>query len=203
MINKTYLTTKDKKYIKNYCKLQMENEELIRVKSLASLLSKKYALFEIMQYIKEDLKITQDKIFYGVADYIVKLPRGHIQLTNDLFFDRCYLHQYILCQELELDMEQIQEYVIHHIDQDKGNNDIENLWTFYDVASHTAYHQAIKHNTDINIKEFTENYVESIINKDNAARIRKYLEILDRLENAKRKKCLDIGVSKTLNFCVI
>jgi hypothetical protein len=82
-------------------------------------------------------------------------------------------------------MEQVQKYIIHHQDQDKGNNSILNLWIFFDIASHIAYHQAIKHG-DINIKEFTLNYVDSIMNKDNVEEIRQYLEILDKLEKAKK-----------------
>ena len=181
---KNYITTEDGRYIQNYCKIQKDNNDLIRVKSLSALLGGKYACFEIMQYIRS-LGVPKDKIFHGEADYIVTLPRGHVQLVNDLYFNNCYLHQYNICKSLDVEMEQVQKYIIHHQDQDKGNNDISNLFIFYNQAIHMAYHQAIKHG-DIDIKEFTLNYVDSIMNKDNVEEIRQYLEILDNLEKAKK-----------------
>lgn len=198
MIKKSFITEMDKKYIKNYCRVQMDNGDLVRIKSLACLLEEKYALYEIMQYIKRDLNITKDKIWHGEANYIITLPRGHIQLINDLYFNNCYLHQYIVVKELDLDMEQIQKYIVHHIDQDKGNNNITNLWIFYDTGSHIAYHQAIKHNKDTNIKEFTENYIESIINSKNAEEIKHYLAIVDKLQ--KRKNAYLLASESTLRI---
>lgn len=189
MIKKNFITEMDKKYIKNYCRVQMDNGDLVRIKSLACLLEEKYALYEIMQYIKRDLNITKDKIWHGEANYIITLPRGHVQLVNDLYFNNCYLHQYIVCKELGLDIEQVQKYIVHHIDQNKGNNNIDNLWIFYDTGSHTAYHQALKHDKDIDIKEFTENYIESIINKDNSKQIKDYLTIVDKLQKRKNAIC--------------
>ncbi|MCH5138522.1 HNH endonuclease [Clostridiaceae bacterium UIB06] len=183
---KLYINIEDKKYINNYCKVQLENDDLIRIKSVASTLSNKYALFEIMQYIKDDLKISEDKIWHGEAKYIVQLPRGHFQLVNDIYFNNCYLHQYIITKELNIDIEQLQKYIVHHIDLDKSNNDISNLWIFPDVASHIAFHQAIKHNLPVDIKEFTENYVESIINKDNVEEIKQYLSVLEKL---RKREC--------------
>lgn len=198
MIKKNFITEMDKKYIKNYCKVQIDNKDLIRIKSLACLLEEKYALYEVMQYIKGDLEIREDKIWHGEANYIITLPRGHVQLINDLYFNNCYLHQYVVCKELDIDMEQVQKYIVHHIDQDKGNNNITNLWIFYDIGSHIAYHQAIKHNKDINIKEFTENYIESIINKDNSKQIKDYLTIVDKLQ--KRKNAYLLASESTLRI---
>ena len=192
----SYIKERDKKYIQNYCKVQIKNDDLIRVKSLACLLNDKYALCEIIQYIKNDLKIDNKYIFHSEANYIVKLPRGHIQLVNDLYFNNCYLHQYIVLKELNLDIKQVQQYIIHHIDQNKANNDINNLFIFYDRAVHLAYHQAIKHDPDTNIKQFTKDYIESIITDKNTLQIKQYLKILDKLESAKNKKCLSTPIDK-------
>lgn len=197
---KNYINERDKKYIENYCKIQMEQGDLIRVKSIMCLLEDKYSCSEVITYIKKDLKVPQDKIFHGEADYIIKLPRGHYQLTNDIYFDRCYIHQYIVCKELDLDIEEVQKYIIHHIDQNKGNNDIDNLWIFYDQAIHQAYHQSLKHNTNIDIRQFTMDYTESIITDKNVTEIKDYLNILDRLERSKKEKILSIGVDKILIF---
>lgn len=151
------------------------------------LLSQKYATYEVMQYIKRDLKISKDKIFHGEADYIIKLSekRGHIQLVNDLYFNNCYLHQYVIVKMLGVEMEQVQKYIIHHLDFIKDNNDISNLWIFYDQASHMGYHQGIKHG-DIDIKEFNKNYIESIINSQNAMEIKEYLQVVQALEQVQK-----------------
>lgn len=184
-ITKSYLTTKDKKYIENYCKIQKENNDLIRPKSLASLLEGKYALFEIMQYIRS-LGITKSELFHGEADYIRELPRGHIQLTNDVLFKNCYLHQYVVCKELDIPMEQVQRYVVHHQDEIKQNNNITNLWIFYDIPSHVEYHQKLKTNPNTDIEKFTLEYLKKILNKKNVDEIKQYTEILDKLKKAKK-----------------
>lgn len=179
-----YISNKDKKYIEGYCKIQITNGDLIRPKSVMCLLEDKYSVNEVTTYIKEVLKVSQDKIFHGEADYIVKLPRGHYQLTNDVFFNNCYLHQYVVAKELDLDIVEVQKYIIHHEDMDKGNNNINNFWIFYDQASHQAYHQAIKHG-DVNIKQFTMDYIESIITDKNVVEVKNYLEILNKLQKIK------------------
>ena len=195
--NMSYIKERDKKYIQNYCKVQIKNDDLIRVKSLVCLLDNKYALYEIIQYIRDILKIDNKYIWRGnLLNYIVKLPRGHIQLVNDLYFNNCYLHQYIVLKELNLDIKQVQQYIIHHINQDKANNDINNLWIFYDRAVHLAYHQAIKRDPNIDIKQFTKDYIESIITDKNTLQIKQYLKILDKLESAKNKKCLSTPIDK-------
>lgn len=200
ILMESYISNKDKKYIERYCKIQMEQGDLIRVKSLACLLEYKYCLCEILQYIKEALKVDSKYIWRADSSYTIKLPRGHIQFTGmDLYYPNIYYHQYVVAKELDLDIVEVQKYIIHHIDQNKGNNNISNLWIFYDTACHIAYHQAIKHNPNIDIKQFTMDYIEGIINKDNSKQIKDYLDMLDKLQKAKNKKCLSIGVDKHSN----
>ncbi|NMM61179.1 hypothetical protein HBE96_00360 [Clostridium sp. P21] len=186
MENKIYITQNDKKYIENYCKIQIENNDKIRVKSVAVTLSQKYALYEIMQYIKQDLGITEDKIWHGDADYIFKMTRGHVQIVSDLYFNTSYMHQYVICKELGLGIEQVKKYIIHHIDQDKSNNNIDNLWLFCDKSSHMSFHQLLKKDVNADIKEFNSNYIESILDNSNKEDIKKYLEVVDKLENTKK-----------------
>lgn len=194
---KNYISNKDKKYIENYCLVQMEQGDLIRPKSVMCLLEDKYAVCEVLQYIREGLKIDNKYIWRGnTTNYIIELPRGHIQLINDVYFNNCYLHQYVICKELDLDIKEVQKYIIHHQDMDKGNNNISNLWVFYDIASHIAYHRVYKHDKDIDIKKFTMDYIEGIINKDNSKQIKDYLDMLDKLQKAKNKKCLSTPIDK-------
>lgn len=178
---KIYIIEEDKKYIRHYCKVQIKHNDLIRPKSIMCMLSKQYAAYEVMSYIKNDLSISEDKLYHGEADYIIKLPRGHVQLVNDLYFDRCYLHQLVLYHELNVPMERLKKYYIHHMNQIKDINSLDNLWVFYDCASHIAFHQALKHNSYIDIEKFCRDYVEEILSKNTEEPIREYLEILDLL----------------------
>lgn len=185
---KIHITAKDKKYIENYCRIQIDNDDLIRVKAIICLLDNQYSCCEVINYIRDDLGISRDKIFHGEAEYIFKLPRGHYQLTNDVYFDNCYMHQYVVCKSLEIPMEQVQKYIVHHIDENKSNNDILNLWVFYNQALHQAYHQISKKDVNVDIKEFTLEYIESIANSKNADEIKKYLQILDKMEYVRENK---------------
>jgi len=180
MMKNCYISERDKRYISNYCKNQISNGDKIRVKALAVVLEEKYCLYEIMKYIKKDLNIDPKCIFHGEADYISKLPRGHIQLVNDLFYDRDYLHQYIVTKELDIKREDVKKYIIHHIDQEKQNNNISNLWIFFDAASHIEYHGIIDKGIKTDIHQFTMDYVDRILNKDNTTDIENYLEILEK-----------------------
>lgn len=192
-----YITKNDKKRIDTYCKAKVRNGEKIHIKTLGIMLDDRYSCNEVITYIKNDLGIDLKYIFHGEADYIVKLPRGHVQLTNmDIYYPNIYLHQYVIHKELNVEIDEVQKYIIHHIDQNKGNNDISNLWIFYNQAVHQAYHQAIKHNPNIDIKQFTMDYVEGIINKDNSKQIKDYLDMLDKLQKAKNKKCLSTPIDK-------
>ena len=177
---KRYISKSDKRYLKNYCRNQIKNADKIRVKSLACMLENQYALYEIMSYIKEELGIEPKYIYHAEANYIHEMQRGHVLLCNDLYFEGVYLHQYIIAQELGIKIEEIRQYVIHHIDQNKSNNDISNLWIFYDGSSHILYHQLLKRDAGADIKEFTLDYLEGILKLDNKLSIERYLEILGR-----------------------
>lgn len=184
--NKNYIKEIDQDILKSYVEL-LEPGEKVRIKYILMYLKNKYACFEIMKYIRS-LGVDKKDIFHGEADYIVTLPRGHVQLVNDLYFNNCYLHQYNVCKELNIEMEQVQKYIVHHEDMNKGNNDILNLWLFYNQALHQAYHMELKHNVNLDIKEFTLNYVDSIITDKNDIEIKQYLEILNKLETIRKDK---------------
>ena len=195
MINtetKRYISKSDKRCIENYCKNQIENSDKIRVKSLACMLESQYALYEIMSYIKEELGIESKYIYHAEANYIHEMQRGHVMLCNDLYFEGVYLHQYILAQELGIKIEDIRRYTIHHIDFNKSNNDINNLWIFYDGSSHILYHQLLKRDAAANIKEFTLDYLEGILKLENKQIIERYLEILQKREIATECKSVAI-----------
>lgn len=182
---KSFINELDKKVIKRYCDMKVRCGDQIRVKALAVLLDEKYCLYDIVNFIKNELKVPSECIWRGdIADYIITLPRGHVQITgNDLYYPNKYYHQYVVSKELGIDIGDMENYIIHHIDQDKGNNAIENLFVFYDTSSHIAFHQALKHNADLDIRQFNEEYIDNVVNEKNADSIKRYLQRLDTLMN--------------------
>ena len=140
---KNYINESDKKTIKRYCDIKVKSGDQIRVKALAVLLDEKYCLYDIVNFIKNELKVPTECVWRGdIAEYIITLPRGHVQITgSDLYFANKYYHQYVISKEFGIDILDVEKYIIHHIDQDKGNNSIENLFVFYDTSSHIAFHQ--------------------------------------------------------------
>lgn len=192
---KLYIKEKDKKVIENYCEGQIENGELIRIKSIACLLEEHYALYEILQYVIVDLGITKDKIWRGNSiSYLNSITnRGHIQICNDLYYDRTYLHQYIVSKELDVHINIIKQYVVHHENACKDNNTINNLYPFYDVSSHIMYHSLMKKGiNNIDIMEFSFDYVNELLehttNEKDVQAICEYLETLKKLSKATKRK---------------
>lgn len=190
----SYIKEKHKRIIEELVNKRLEIGSQVHIKQIAAMLGvkEKYALYEILDYVRNDLGIDNKYIWRGNRiEYTQKLEgRGHIQLVNDLYFDRCYLHQYNICKCLDIDMEQVQKYIVHHRNGVEDNS-INNLWIFQDTSSHQKFHGELKKNKDIDIKSFTLNYVDSILNKDNAEEVRQYLEILDKLINLHKKNALD------------
>lgn len=177
---RNYISEKDKNKIKRLCESKIKAEDLIRVKSISIVLEEKYCLHDILKYIKKDLGIKSNRIYWGTrANYVITLPRGHVQIINDVHFNNKYYHQYVVTKELGLDIEEVDKYIIHHIDENKGNNDINNLFIFYDTSSHIAFHQALKHNKNLDIEQFNNEYIDTIINQCNIDSIRAYLKILN------------------------
>lgn len=185
-MKKNYISTNDKLKIEKVCNSQIKKGELIKVKSIAITLREKYCLYDILNYIKEELNISSDKIWRGnIADYIMQLnDRKHMQIgAQDIFYPNRYYHQYVVSKELDIDIEQISKYFIHHLDGNGSNNSINNLFIFYDNASHIAFHQMLRHGKNIDIYKFNNEYIESILSDNNVNDIRNYLEIVYKKNN--------------------
>lgn len=188
-INNLILTNeRDRKYIENYSKVQIQNADLIRPKFIQLALDNKYTLPEIMDYLKNYLGLKQKQIFHGEADYIVKMDRGHIQIINDPIYGGCYWHQIEMARSLDVDVKTISKYIIHHKNMVKDINNIDNLWLFPDRAIHLAFHQLLKKNPDADIEQFTKDYIEDILNVDNMEVMKRYLKLLDKLQEVQRHK---------------
>lgn len=186
-----FISTKDKAIIKGYCDSQIENKDQIRVKSLAVMLENQYAMYEIMDYIKNDLNISNDYIWRCKDTYLCE-THGHIRLSRtDVHYSNVYLHQYVVHKAFDISMEVVGKYVIHHIDSRKHNNDVNNLWIFFNPALHRAFHLELERNPDVSISKFTKNWIEDNINKENRIELTRYLKLILKVENI--KKCLSLN----------
>lgn len=188
---------KDKRIIRNKVDLQIYIHKQVFIKDIARSLNNKYALFHILFYVKEVLHIEPKNIWFSKANYLTTQKSGHIILTNDLYFNRVYLHQYLICKVLEIDVEVLSnnDFIIHHIDEDKTNNDINNL-AILPREKHVAWHRILQ-NEDLKNKIKLNDFIESFINQQSIIsyslplkeqeRLCTFIELNDKLNSIKTK----------------
>lgn len=186
-----FITTKDKAVIREYCDSQIVKKDSIRIKLLAVMLENQYALFEIIDYIKNELNISDDCIWRCKNTYLTEW-HGHIRLSpSDLYYSNVYFHQYIVHKVFDIPIEVVGKYIIHHIDCNKHNNEANNLWIFFNSALHRAFHIELERNPNISIIKFTKNWIEDNITNENGIELTKYLKLILKAENT--KKCLGLN----------
>lgn len=186
-----FISTEDKGTIKEYCNKQIQDKDSIRVKSLASMLENQYAMYELIEYIKNDLNISDDYIWRCKDTYLCE-AHGHIRLSRtDVHYSNVYQHQYVVHKAFDIPMETIGKYIIHHIDSDKHNNSINNLWIFYNSSLHRVFHIELEKTPNISISKFTKNWIEDNINNENRIELTRYLKLILKVENT--KKCLSLN----------
>lgn len=191
ILMRSTLTMQEKQKIKKIYLKYKEKEEKINASLIQALLlttNSRIAQMEIVDYIKEIDKNYADTLKYANAEYVGVMPSGHIVLTDKLFnFE--YLHRYVVLRELGIEEDLLKDRIVHHIDGNKSNNLIENLYVFYSNSCHVAFHQALRKNKNININEFNLEYVtEHILTKDNADEVAQYLKLLDKLQQIQNNK---------------
>lgn len=188
---------KDRRIIRNKVDLQIYIHKQVFIKDIARSLNNKYALFHILFYVKEVLHIEPKNIWFSKANYLTTQKSGHIILTNDLYFNRVYLHQYLICKVLEIDVDVLSnnDFVIHHIDEDKTNNDINNL-AILPREKHVAWHRILQ-NEDLKNKIKLNDFIEGFINQQSIIayslplkeqeRLCTFIELNDKLNSIKTK----------------
>jgi hypothetical protein len=67
---------------------------------------------------------------------------------------------YVIKMELHIGRPLNEDEVVHHIDKDRTNNDISNLYLFKNQLTHEAYHGYILKNVYIHPEEFVQKYSE-------------------------------------------
>ena len=188
---------KDKRIIRNKVDLQMYIHKRVFIKEIARSLKNKYALFHILFYVKEVLHVEPKDISFSKANYLTTQKSGHVILTNDLYFNRVYLHQYLICKVLKIDVEVLSnnDFIIHHIDEDKTNNDINNL-AILPREKHVAWHRILQ-NEDLKNKIKLNDFIEGFINQQSIIayslplkeqeRLCTFIELNDKLNSIKTK----------------
>ena len=135
---------------------------------------------------------------------------GHLQMND---FYNCYLHQYIISKELQISIQEVKEYCIHHINRNKVDNELTNLWIFFDGATHMLYHSYLNdgdvgdslddiylfslEQSEIDLKNLNDELEQDIITQkqynSNVKRINKYILLITKLYKKQKKILLQIG----------
>ena len=121
-----YLTAQQKGKITKLYKRGMKVNKIAKAVNEPNLVVK--------QYLENTLGIEiEQKYCYEV--------HGHLQLND---FYNSYLHQYVVSKELGISIMTVKSYCVHHINGDKMDNNISNLWLFADGLMHIKYHSLLE-----------------------------------------------------------
>jgi len=146
----------EKELIDLYCNQKLSLRQIAKIKNTThGILSKK------LKQIGIEIRSANDKLYYTRkntyidGDYYIS-DNGYLKLGDE------YVHRIIMSKHLnrELDSE---EYV-HHIDFDKLNNDINNLFLFPSDNLHIFYHGYIKDSDYILPEDYLIYYEQNLKN---------------------------------------
>lgn len=101
-----------------------------------------------------------DKKYYGNRNY----KKAEIHESKSGYLEKGKIRQHRHVMEQHLNRKLTSDEVIHHVDFNKSNNDINNLFLFENQPLHVAYHQYIKNNNYISPQEFMDFYGSNIKN---------------------------------------
>ena len=73
-----------------------------------------------------------------MGEYLCEFAPGHPKATKD-----GYVRTHILMAEKKLGRYLNSEECVHHIDENKYNNDLDNLMVFKTIADHSAFHKGV------------------------------------------------------------
>lgn len=148
MIKKQYLSKKKQAEIIKRFKAGQ------KVKDISNVLEEPTKI--VSDFLEENGYKTKKKYAYEV--------HGHIQLAN---FYNLYEHQYVMLKELKLKVGEVRKYVIHHQNFDKKDNNISNLWLFFDQHMHMLWHTLLEskevENSIDNIYLFTKECIYKML----------------------------------------
>lgn len=97
------------------------------------------------------------KVYYSKSKKIDSLGYRHVTFNSQNLREHRYIMEKYLNRKLSK-----KEYV-HHIDFNKNNNDISNLYLFENGTLHACYHQYINRNNYIHPSEYVKKYRDYIM----------------------------------------
>ena len=159
-------------------------------------------IFVVKEYMESMGAEIKGQYYYQV--------HGHIQLTD---YYNSYLHQYIMSKELGISIQDVKKYCIHHVDGNKLDNNITNLWVFFDGATHMLYHSMSEEvgnsldelyiftldQTEVDLKNIDDDLEQGIVSHDEYISIKQdinnYMQLITQLFK-KQKKILLTATNK-------
>jgi len=146
----------EKELIDLYCNQKLSLRQIAKIKNTThGILSKK------LKQIGIEIRSANDKLYYTRkntyidGDYYIS-DNGYLKLGDE------YVHRIIMSKHLNRELDS-DEYV-HHIDFNKLNNDINNLFLFTSNNIHLLYHGYIENNDYISPEEYLIYYEQNLKN---------------------------------------
>ena len=151
-------------------------------------------IFVVKEYMESMGAEIKGQYYYQV--------HGHIQLTD---YYNSYLHQYIMSKELGISIQDVKKYCIHHVDGNKLDNNITNLWVFFDGATHMLYHSMSEEvgnsldelyiftldQTEVDLKNIDDDLEQGIVSHDEYISIKQdinnYMQLITQLFKKQKK----------------
>lgn len=195
-----YLSMGQKKKIEVMYEAYVEGSIKVRIPYLS--LSVDEPATVVRKYILDRFGEDAKKNLYARECEYLSTTGDYLRFTD---YYQLYLHQYILSRELKLEADTIKKYIVHHKNEDKKNNELNNLYLFFNNSMHRSWH--MMEEKFKNIKEFTYYYINKEIKYIASAEqtkelskyereLREYIMLVEQLEQ--KKKTLDIGVPKAI-----
>ena len=170
---KEYNIPKQIKNIRKKCNeyhtINIDNQLLIKL-----YIDEKYSIRQLAETFKCNKSTIKDRLEKnGIAirpfndkNYYKNrkdLNRPHISVDSSGYIHQMSQRQHRLIMEKFLGRKLTKNEHIHHIDFNKSNNDINNLFLFHTNDAHLSYHGYIKHHNYISPQEFMNNIYPNIL----------------------------------------
>jgi hypothetical protein len=195
-----YLSMAQKKKIEVMYKAYVDEGVKVRIPFIALSIDEPAAV--VRKYLLQKYgQNTKQNIYAAECDYIS--DTGLYKRFTDYY--QLYVHQYILMKELNTTVYIIVKYIVHHFDENKRNNELTNLYLFFNQKMHQEWHK--KGHKYKGIKEFTYYYINKELEYIASAEqteellkyereLREYIMLVEVLEQ--KQKTLECRNSKVI-----
>lgn len=155
----TLLMKIKKRKIEELCEEQLDKNKKIDINKIALKVGDPCAM--VRQYLVDfygDRIIQRFRYKSSYYNYRSKVKEDQYIRFND--YDQMYYHQYVMMIMLELNIEDIKKYIVHHKNGMKLDNNFNNLHLFLNSQMHTSFHIHYSKNPDIDIVNWSYEYIE-------------------------------------------